>query len=221
MGRPKLPPKIQACLACKKDFIAKHSKVKYCSIQCRAIGRKSGKVKTCPNCNKEYYVILSQVEKGILKYCSQECYFQSRWGDSHFEIRQCKFCQKEYQCFVSDQRVTCSKRCSKLYRSQQNQGEKSRFWRGGKVAPYHTEWKTYRRLALERDGYKCTRCGGTDRIQVHHINPYRYSQSHELSNLTTLCRSCHSSEEYKVNKLTRDAFRQVQLTGYSKRLKIE
>lgn len=70
------------------------------------------------------------------------------------------------------------------------------------MAPYNQEWKTIRRLAVERDGAKCALCGSTDRIQVHHIVPYRYSHSHDLENLVTLCRSCHSKEEYKANPKT-------------------
>jgi 5-methylcytosine-specific restriction endonuclease McrA len=46
-------------------------------------------------------------------------------------------------------------------------------------------------------------CSSTDRIQVHHIDPYRYSKSHALSNLMTLCRRCHSKEELKINQRSR------------------
>jgi 5-methylcytosine-specific restriction endonuclease McrA len=78
-------------------------------------------------------------------------------------------------------------------------------WRGGKTAPYHKDWRQKRRQALERDRYKCTLCGKTERLNVHHIIPYRYCHSHALDNLITLCRSCHSCEEFKINGVIQKA----------------
>jgi len=51
---------------------------------------------------------------------------------------------------------------------------------------------------MKRDGFKCTKCGTTKRLQVHHIDKtgmktvgsYKYSNNN-LSNLLTLCHSCH------------------------------
>lgn len=190
------------CKYCKREFSGR--KKVYCSTECYMNSKMSGATLTCKNCGNQFYAAANWVrkEKG---FCSAKCYFEYRWGDSHFETRKCAFCGKEFDCFASDRKVCCSKRCSILHRSEFNQGENSRFWRGGKMAPYHKEWRTFRRLALERDGYKCAVCGSDDRLQVHHIIPYRYSHDHNLTNLITLCRSCHSKEEYKVNKASRKA----------------
>jgi 5-methylcytosine-specific restriction endonuclease McrA len=65
--------------------------------------------------------------------------------------------------------------------------------------PYVGTWKAQRRLVRERDGGVCRDCGSTDRPQVHHVLPARYGGTHDLSNLVTLCRSCHSKEELRVN----------------------
>ncbi|MGE3798493.1 MAG: HNH endonuclease [Thermomicrobiales bacterium] len=48
-----------------------------------------------------------------------------------------------------------------------------------------------RRQILSRDNYRCTACGATSDLHVHHIAPRSEGGSHELSNLTTLCFACH------------------------------
>lgn len=57
--------------------------------------------------------------------------------------------------------------------------------------------------ALERDGYKCVVCSTTNMIQVHHKdglgrNKPREIQNHNLSNLITLCASCHIKQHNPV-----------------------
>jgi 5-methylcytosine-specific restriction endonuclease McrA len=59
-------------------------------------------------------------------------------------------------------------------------------------------WKKQRRLAWERDSYKCRRCGRGGVIVkpcVHHVIPYRISKSHSLENLICLCKKCHGIVE--------------------------
>ena len=48
-------------------------------------------------------------------------------------------------------------------------------------------------LAKERDGYRCRQCGGTDRLQAHHITPISMGGTHDLGNLITLCHGCHQA----------------------------
>lgn len=47
---------------------------------------------------------------------------------------------------------------------------------------------------LERDGYKCTKCGRTEQLLVHHKDGKgrgHKAPDNKMSNLTTLCRGCH------------------------------
>jgi 5-methylcytosine-specific restriction endonuclease McrA len=48
-----------------------------------------------------------------------------------------------------------------------------------------------RRLVLNRDNYRCTECGETRDLQVHHIVPRQLGGPDEPSNLVTLCAACH------------------------------
>lgn len=52
-------------------------------------------------------------------------------------------------------------------------------------------WTKQRDIVLERDGNKCKVCESIDKLHVHHIIPFKESQSHEVENLITLCEDCH------------------------------
>ena len=57
------------------------------------------------------------------------------------------------------------------------------------------EWLLIREARKVMDGNKCTRCGSTDHLEVHHktyeLDPTRGLLV--LDNLITLCRSCHDA----------------------------
>ncbi len=55
----------------------------------------------------------------------------------------------------------------------------------------------YKRLmkrVLERDGWRCRRCGSLENLQVHHRIKRSQQGSDLLSNLVTLCAYCHMAE---------------------------
>ena len=59
-------------------------------------------------------------------------------------------------------------------------------------------WKAARREVLLRDNYQCKVCGAVvhgKRAHVDHIVPKAQGGSDEVSNLRTLCVSCHSKHE--------------------------
>lgn len=54
-------------------------------------------------------------------------------------------------------------------------------------------WKQTRLFILERDGFKCVRCGAdvlVSTAHVDHIKSGKHGTNH-VSNLRTLCRRCH------------------------------
>jgi hypothetical protein len=69
---------------------------------------------------------------------------------------------------------------------------------GGGLPP---DWDTRRRRAYKRDDWTCRRCGRRSgpyadgdgvRLHAHHKVPRSKGGSNQLSNLTTLCESCHN-----------------------------
>lgn len=207
---------IRHCAVCDTVLPANSSKKRYCSPECRKIGKpevwnkgtkglalgrkRTGEFRNCVQCNIEFY---SSPGRSEALYCSTACYSAHRWGGSRRTDRLCVICSNPFSVNHSSEKVTCSKECSSEHKSRCHRGEKSSLWRGGKTLPYCGEWKSIRRSVYDRDGYKCVICESRDRIQCHHKIPYRYSQNHDMSNLVTLCRSCHSKEELIVNAMSR------------------
>lgn len=57
---------------------------------------------------------------------------------------------------------------------------------------YRARWRKVRREVFQRDGGVCVRCGGGERLAVHHRVPD--GPDYDLSNLETLCAACHAHE---------------------------
>ena len=55
-------------------------------------------------------------------------------------------------------------------------------------------WKALRLQALERDDWRCVKCGALHRVECDHIEPVRDRPdlAFTLSNLQILCGPCHS-----------------------------
>ncbi len=55
-------------------------------------------------------------------------------------------------------------------------------------------WKFLRKVAKDRDGWKCVKCEYRGRLEVDHIKSVRDAPelAFDLDNLQSLCRRCHS-----------------------------
>ena len=62
------------------------------------------------------------------------------------------------------------------------------------------EWKRLRRKILDRDGWRCTRCGKSGRLEVDHIVPVWKGGGDDPANLRALCRADHAARHRR--KLT-------------------
>jgi len=58
------------------------------------------------------------------------------------------------------------------------------------------KWKRKRYAVLQRDGFRCVRCGSKNNLQVHH-KTYRNIFNEPLSDLITLCKKCHKKQHGK------------------------
>jgi RNA-directed DNA polymerase len=61
----------------------------------------------------------------------------------------------------------------------------------GHTTPEKAAWAELRLAVLERDNYRCTRCGTTKKLHIHHRRSRRQGGTDEMDNLTTLCGQCH------------------------------
>ena len=53
-------------------------------------------------------------------------------------------------------------------------------------------WRRLRRVALDRDGWRCQSCGRAGRLEADHVVPLeRGGAPWSLDNLQVLCRGCH------------------------------
>jgi 5-methylcytosine-specific restriction endonuclease McrA len=60
-------------------------------------------------------------------------------------------------------------------------------------------WLTQKRLAM--DGYKCTKCGATEHLEIHHLTyAHKGEEILYMETITTLCESCHDIEHGKKRK---------------------
>ena len=79
-------------------------------------------------------------------------------------------------------------------------GEKNPHWKGGSPSYRGPSYDRQRMKVLERDSFTCTLCGVRQdneerQLDVHHIIPYKNGGTNDLSNLITVCRSCHNKIE--------------------------
>lgn len=65
------------------------------------------------------------------------------------------------------------------------------FWEG-QTTPDKAEWAEIRLAVLARDQYRCTQCGSSEHLQVHHCRARRHGGTNQMDNLQTLCEQCHA-----------------------------
>lgn len=68
-------------------------------------------------------------------------------------------------------------------------------------------WARLRRRVLQKDGYRCSVCGGVRQLEVHHIIPRHIApdKKYQIENLQVICRSDHEDMHTK-QKIAPDAY---------------
>lgn len=184
---------------------------KCCSPKCDGKRRqKPRRPRVCPQCNQSF----TPRPMGLrnVKFCTQVCQraFEAarRWV-----THACGFCQKPVvkdagqarRALKKSGHVFCDRKCT----AQFFVGENSVAWRGGSDPNRGKGWAKIAEQVRERDKYRCRRCEKTQedngqKLSVDHIRAWREfddaTQANDLSNLVSLCRSCHS---WKTNTLER------------------
>ena len=64
----------------------------------------------------------------------------------------------------------------------------------------YTKRPLWTKQVKERDGNKCRICAAKEDVHAHHIIPWKICEEkrYDIENGITLCRSCHSREERKI-----------------------
>lgn len=159
--------------------------------------------KICEHCGLEF-----EPKTKRSRCCSRRCHLTTRPSRvPKMVAAPCTVCGKPRVIY---QRVSAAPadRCRSCAATA-NSGPLSGRWKGGHKhwvqGRYGKDkdglsWKVQRRLAWERDAETCQHCHTTKKRKpdVHHILPYRLSQSHALDNLLCLCQSCHLAEEARI-----------------------
>ncbi len=167
----------------------------YCSMSCR-VEHKRPKPRACIVCSKVFDPLKYDKARDITVRC--------------------------------DSKKTCSDDCLReFYRTDQDRkdrisaafkGDKHPNWQGG-VTYSHTDfrggnWQLLRGKVMARDGYKCQHCGISKDEQlkkygrmfsINHIVPFHQLSgntvaANKMSNLETLCDSCHTKADWAYRK---------------------
>lgn len=207
----------RTCADCGVEFYDAKARRTYCEDCYSEGGEKNGNysgakaVSECRRCGDSFEYYPSDKE-GV--YCPS-CVKQANefLGTPYAETveverieRTCDYCDEQMTVLACERRQGhgrfCSDDCKHSWMSDQfGEGE----------AVYNGRWRQVRRKALQRDDYRCQKCG--DRAHelgqnpdVHHIRPVRTfedpQRAHRLDNLISLCKSCHARVEHGTMELT-------------------
>lgn len=206
------------CKFCGRPFTVNSAtkNKKFCSKECLAEHYKTIKKnrpkQICAYCGSEITTGISDPAYKR-KYCKQ-CVENRVWSRRDNRIdTECAYCHKPMKViksrYIANQNCYCSVQCmSDGYRGKFS-GEQSPTWKGGKSHHYTGNFFRMRKLARQRDGYICQRCGISEseygkELSVHHIRNYREfdckEDANHLDNLISLCEPCHRFIHSNANK---------------------
>lgn len=217
--RLKSKRKTKECAFCGKIFTryASHlsdTGVNYCSKSCAAKAlrplRPSTNVdKSCLFCSKMFKTHRWKGRKGWGLYCSNKC----RLYASRTRIeKECPVCGTLFTAELNILKKGNGKYCSRKCWSISYTGEGNPRWKGGRRtledrSGKGKSWKKQAAKARKRDKYICQDCGKTQlelrsTLHVHHIIPFwnftSVRKANLLTNLRSLCGSCHKKAENKI-----------------------
>lgn len=200
------------CTRCGRVVLirpAEASRRKFCSSRCsRAAQRRApkGKEVACAHCGAPRYVhpVHLRTNRTGRFFCGTACMhaFNGRERVT-FRCARCGVEVSRPRCNFRTRNDAhfCSRRCDSLF----HVGDRHAFWVGGTKRYRGPDWRVQRERAKQRDGHACQHCGKTGKLSVHHMTPYRVSQDNRLSNLVTLCGSCHRKADAAWQRENRQA----------------
>lgn len=185
------------CEYCHTPFKGRKERPRKCYDAVFSKAKPIVKVCALPGCGNTFEDVASPFPskpQGQI-YCSRACRDKARHLKfCHPSIEKtCEACHKKFAVpYKLRHRRFCSYGCFKT--TVHNPARKQ-----DRYPSYGADWHKQREKARQRDGYTCQVCGKVPEnhasLQCHHIAPFRgivhYKESNQLSNLITLCMSCH------------------------------
>jgi len=121
----------------------------------------------------------------------------------------CEQCETKFTGRKDRKNKYCSLECKGEWISENKSGKNSTSWRGGHETYRGPNWQSIRTTVVKRANNTCEHinCSKSKEeigrgLDVHHIIPYKYFDSHEeankLSNLIALCPEHHHKEEGRI-----------------------
>lgn len=217
------------CDCCGEEFKKKPSDIlrtehNFCSAKCRGIFqaktyKNNRDIVKCECCNKE--IEKPKYKKNKLNFCSKEC--MGKYKENKIEIT-CNYCNKNFLSIQSKIARNVNNFCSKECRIQSflniiNTSDNNinysykftdQYKKVEQIVRGRKQYYAWRTKVKKRDELKCTKCGTTYGLEVHHLNNTMYSickqydydinkilESKELNDVDngiTLCHKCHMNE---------------------------
>jgi len=175
---------------------------KTCRRHIHSLERQS-RERECVGCGKRFSPYPSTIGRSGIRFCSRRCRVDSGYRPAMLDVS-CYYCGAQFKrtraAIAREIHTFCSKTCAWNY----NSGPRNRGWRGGIRGWRGMGWERARKAARQRDKV-CRLCGKTpkencQRLSVDHIVPYSTfddpEQANDLSNLVSLCRSCHAKKTH-------------------------
>ncbi|WP_207588313.1 HNH endonuclease [Halomontanus rarus] len=207
----------RTCEGCQTEFYDPKSRREYCDDCNPNAGKHNGNWKDakerteCTMCGTVFSYYPSNKRGDYCPDCVEDADGLLPENPSEKGPRvsvDCLFCDSELEVYPSraDHRTRgcfCDQDCYADWLAENVVGPDHHQWEGGQI-DYGQKWWRIRREARRRDDYQCQQCGASreelgQNPDVHHLVPVREfdrpEEAHTLSNVITLCRSCHRRVE--------------------------
>lgn len=174
----------------------------------------------CDQCGKEKRISPSAVDKN--NFCSEKCFHvwlknREYVSKNRLITIKCDNCsmdlKRQPNQIKRNSHNFCNMKCFAKWKSVNWTGEDNPVWRGGFEPFYGDNWTRQSRLTRNRDNHECQYCGIKEHklrraLDVHHIVPLRkfernIEKANALSNLISLCQTCHKFLEWHRDKMNK------------------
>ena len=151
---------------------------------------------TCRQCSRDFQPKQQRPDRPAPLCCSRACANLLRSTAVTLTCRQChrEFRRRQYMTAWSQERGPfCGFDCYAAWQAAHVTGPKNPGFQPRSNRRAAGQWERNRLKALARDLHRCVRCSSTNRLHVHHKEPWQRGQldPHALDNLETLCAACH------------------------------